>query len=288
MSETGQCTNCGTALSGPYCASCGQRARDPRTTLGDLARNIVDDLFELDSRVWRTLGPLLVRPGLLTREYVSGRRAHYLPPLRTYLVASLAFFLVASFEDADALEDPQPFSGGGTCAEFDFAGEMPLVWSLLGEERLRAMCETMTAEGGSRFSREISQNVPGMLFFFLPLFAIALRVLHYGSGRTYVEHLLFCAHCHSAFFIVLTFQTLTMLPRQALAWAEPLWSIVDLAVLLYVVTYLLMALRRFYEEGWLSTYIKFLILAFVYVTGLVVTFLLTVAYTVFAMSGAGT
>ena len=49
-----------------------------------------------DSRLWRTLAALLLRPGYLTREFLAGRRARYLPPVRLYLVISLVFFLWAS------------------------------------------------------------------------------------------------------------------------------------------------------------------------------------------------
>ena len=35
-------------------------------------------------------------PGHLTREFLAGRRARYLPPVRLYLVLSVVFFLVAT------------------------------------------------------------------------------------------------------------------------------------------------------------------------------------------------
>lgn len=92
------CLNCGTLLTGQYCASCGQRARTRLISIWELVRDAFGDLFELDSRLWQTLIPLSVRPGKLTREYLMGRRARFMPPFRTYLVLSLAFFLVAFFD----------------------------------------------------------------------------------------------------------------------------------------------------------------------------------------------
>lgn len=89
------CLNCGTLLTGQYCASCGQRAKSRLISIFELLRDAFGDLFELDSRLWRTLLPLAVRPGQLTRDYLMGRRARYMPPFRTYLVLSLAFFLIA-------------------------------------------------------------------------------------------------------------------------------------------------------------------------------------------------
>jgi hypothetical protein len=78
-------------------------------SLWELTRDAFGDLFELDSRLWRTLIPLLARPGRLTRDYLEGRRARYMPPFRMYLVLSLVFFLIAFFDphkDFELLFEP--------------------------------------------------------------------------------------------------------------------------------------------------------------------------------------
>jgi len=97
------CLNCGTTLSGQYCGSCGQRSRSRLISIWELLRDAFGDLLELDSRVWRTLIPLITRPGKLTRDYLEGRRARYMPPFRTYLVLSIVFFLVAFFDPRQEL-----------------------------------------------------------------------------------------------------------------------------------------------------------------------------------------
>lgn len=92
------CLNCGSPLLGQYCANCGQRARGRLISLWELFRDAIGDLFEVDSRLWRTLIPLMLRPGQLTHDYLVGRRARFMPPFRTYLVLSIVFFLVAFFD----------------------------------------------------------------------------------------------------------------------------------------------------------------------------------------------
>lgn len=92
------CLNCGTTLSGQYCGNCGQRARTKLISIWQLLREAFGDLLELDSRLWRTLILLAVRPGKLTRDYLEGQRARFMPPFRTYLVLSIVFFLVAFFD----------------------------------------------------------------------------------------------------------------------------------------------------------------------------------------------
>jgi hypothetical protein len=106
-----QCLNCGSSLRGQYCGSCGQRARNRLISLWELVSDAFGDLLEIDSRLWRTLIPLLRRPGLLTSDYLQGRRARYMPPFRMYLVLSLLFFVVAFFdprEEFTLLFEPPP------------------------------------------------------------------------------------------------------------------------------------------------------------------------------------
>jgi hypothetical protein len=97
------CLNCGTALGGQYCGNCGQRSRSRLISIWGLLQDAFGDLLELDSRIWRTLIPLITRPGKLTRDYLEGRRARYMPPFRTYLVLSIIFFLVAFFDPRQEL-----------------------------------------------------------------------------------------------------------------------------------------------------------------------------------------
>jgi len=97
--STENCLNCGEVLTGQHCSHCGQHSRVRVLSLWGLTRDVIGDLLDADSRVWRTLWPLAFRPGLLTQEFLRGRRASYTPPFRMYLVLSLVFFVVASFSD---------------------------------------------------------------------------------------------------------------------------------------------------------------------------------------------
>jgi len=109
--ESPVCLNCGTRLRGQYCGSCGQRSRSRLISIWQLLKEAFGDLLELDSRLWRTALPLLIRPGQLTRDYLEGRRARYMPPFRTYLVLSVIFFVVAFFDPTDNLGllfEPEP------------------------------------------------------------------------------------------------------------------------------------------------------------------------------------
>lgn len=93
--STISCANCGAPITGKYCSECGQRHHDHAVHhFGHFVSEATEDLTHADSRLWQTLAALLFRPGFLTREFLEGRRARYLPPLRLYLVISVIFFII--------------------------------------------------------------------------------------------------------------------------------------------------------------------------------------------------
>lgn len=100
------CLNCAVDITGQFCWNCGQRGNTRLISLFELLKDAFGDLFEMDSRLWRTLAPLFTRPGFLTAEYLRGRRARYMPPFRMYLVLSFLFFLLTTaFSDNNSVID---------------------------------------------------------------------------------------------------------------------------------------------------------------------------------------
>lgn len=96
------CENCGSALTGPYCAKCGQPAIDYRRSFGTLLADAADAFFNIDARFFQSFGWLLIKPWRLTNEFVEGKRARHVHPLRVYLIASVAFFLVINYLSKNA------------------------------------------------------------------------------------------------------------------------------------------------------------------------------------------
>ena len=97
------CLNCGTELMGPFCYFCGQPDRNFMRFFPVLMRDLMEDLFDLDSRFVRTMKPLLFKPGRLTRDYMEGRRFRYAPPMRLYIFSSIVFFLLAALMSSDLI-----------------------------------------------------------------------------------------------------------------------------------------------------------------------------------------
>ena len=347
--ESPNCLNCGTRLRGQYCGNCGQRSRSRLISLWELISDAFGDLFELDSRLWQTLRPLVARPGRLTHDYLQGRRARYMPPFRMYLVLSLVFFLVAFFdprgdfslvtenepEPAAAVEDglPEPLApdeqvpseveqaqqeifdelaregvivGDGSrtnkgeddgtfTIQFDQTdvitvdaneetGDCEVTASDLSDvpgwlrwyltpARVKHICESILADDGRAFAREILDNVPAALIVLLPLMAFVLKVLYPLSRRYYVEHLLFFVHYHAFFFLILTLQILFARIAGLLAVPETPIVLTVVATSFYIPIYLFVAMRRVYGQGRFVTFLKYLILLAAYIFGFTFTML---------------
>lgn len=88
-----RCLSCGNPVGGAFCAWCGQKNDDCRRSIFVLARDVLEDTFNFDSRMWRTLGLLAVAPGLVPKSYAHGERSRFTPPVRLFLVVSFLFFL---------------------------------------------------------------------------------------------------------------------------------------------------------------------------------------------------
>ena len=294
------CLNCDSPLRGQYCAQCGQRSQSRLISLWELIKDAFGDLFELDSRLWQTLGPLLVRPGQLTADYLRGKRARFMPPFRSYLVLSLLFFVVAFFDpredlailfpdesvqeqvdgtadETDAQDDGPEFNitvGGepvedGDCQidDEDMADVPAWLRSRLTKQRLTHICEQASLDDGQQLLENVLDNIPAALIVLLPLMAFALKALYPLSRRYYVEHLLFFVHFHAFFFLILTLQILWLRLIGVLGVNEAIGVLPVIVSSFYIPVYLFKSMRRVYGQGFLLTLVKYLALLAVYAVG---------------------
>ena len=88
------CLNCGTETIGRYCPACGQENIEPKQTVWHLLTHFFSDLTHFDGKFFITVKDLFAKPGFLSKEYMVGRRARYLDPIRMYIFTSAFFFLI--------------------------------------------------------------------------------------------------------------------------------------------------------------------------------------------------
>jgi len=98
------CHNCRAPLTGPYCHICGQRDDDLRRPIWTFFRELFDAIFDTDSKIIKTILLLVLMPGGLSRAFMEGRRARFLPPFRLYVVLLFVFFSTLSIADVLILD----------------------------------------------------------------------------------------------------------------------------------------------------------------------------------------
>lgn len=176
-----RCPNCGSHLTGRYCAECGQKAAPINPTVGHIAHELVQELLSFDGKIFRSVWLLLTRPGLLTRELLAGRRVSYVSPIRLYLVFSIAYFAIAALEPAGGINVDPTLRGDET------------------PEQLRTI--ELQKEQFIETIRNIAINwVPRAMAALVPVFAALVMWLSGQRRRHYPQHLYFALHTHAAWF----------------------------------------------------------------------------------------
>lgn len=88
------CLNCGTIVHGKYCHKCGQENVVPKETFWHMVTHMFYDITHFDSNFFHTVHHLVLKPGFLSKEYMAGKRARYLHPIKMYVFTSAIFFLL--------------------------------------------------------------------------------------------------------------------------------------------------------------------------------------------------
>jgi len=282
--------NCGAALSGPFCAQCGQHDVDYHRSIWHIIEDFAEGFFHLDGKFFRSVRYLFTRPGFLTREFIAGRRARYANPIRFYIFASFLFFVIS------ALTQFQPTAASTSKAKAeaskalkDAEQESPELKQILDKN---AAAKSAGGSTHSAFVRkffdpkkindreltaEIGHLLPTTLFFCLPFLALVLKAVYMHSRRYYVEHLIFALHLQAFVF-------LAELVREAFTWCAErisgnLGQTVNGILFLGIAYLIYRSFRRVYGQGRWKTALKFALATVAYslvlLAAMVATFLVS-------------
>lgn len=266
-------------------------------TVRELMRDAAGHLVAFDSRLWRTLYYLMFRPGLLTVEYLRGRRKRYVRPARLFFVTAILLFAVIRFAgtppsitddvNVDLHKAPsgaKPVEPGPAVAgSHPAAPPRPAVVHVDDEDDrwLEDVSKQLPGELHKRIDRfrhlsledKVDQVYSGVLRFapyamvmLLPVFAL-LQKLSYLPGRRrhperpnrYAEHLVYGAHLHAFAFLMIG--AIVLAPVVMVQFAFALW----------IAVYVSRARNRVYGGGWLGGLLRIVGVALVYATMLVLT-----------------
>jgi len=183
--EGGTCPNCGAVLVGDFCHGCGEKrpeARDlsVRRFFGEAAQELTSVEH---SKLFHTLWALLFRPGLLTNEWVAGRRRRYLKPLNLCLgVLALSLFAYSVYKPV-SMFDVEKF------VNLDRRPDSMQVF-----DRFAAKKHIERSELFDRLSEKWQRNMSFAPLLFVGGFALVLQLVFLLSRRYFVEHLVFAMH----------------------------------------------------------------------------------------------
>ena len=91
-----ECATCHTRYVGNFCPRCGQSARIGRFSFKS-ALLLYIDVWGLGNRgMFRTIRDLMLRPGYMIRDYLSGMQMAYFPPFKMFFLLATLSFLISS------------------------------------------------------------------------------------------------------------------------------------------------------------------------------------------------
>jgi hypothetical protein len=276
------CLNCGVAISGKFCHECGQEATLHVASAREFMHEFVGHYVALEGKLWKSLGLLVFRPGRLTLEYIQGRRARYVQPLRLYLTFSIIFFAVfkisgkevATIDEAghkpraevhaeqkkvrETVREELRKEGVVTLGSADGARHWLESVSPALARKADKFGELSGEEMGHQLQKAFFSYAPYAIFCLMPVFAFLLKVLYLGSGRRYGEHLLFALHSNAFAFVMLS---ILMVTPAGVPFLRPLLG-------LWLAFYLPTAMRRVYGGSRFATGVRWLVLMFLHITSM--------------------
>jgi hypothetical protein len=254
-----RCLNCNAELNGAFCASCGQRSAPANPTVSELVGDAWNEMSGYDGRIAATFKNLL-RPGQLTVDYLQGRRARYLSPVRLYLIVSVIYFLVAA---------TTPITTNRSGASTGLGG---LNVGIVGSDKDHP--EILTAEDRAELAKDIDRQswlirrmvqgmvddpvgfrsnlftiMPRVFFALLPVFA-AIVALFYRNRRFPVA-LVYAVHVHAFAFVIFTISELSKWVRLPIVV-----GVVGVVAAIIFAIYALSSLRAVFGGGWPITIAK--------------------------------
>ena len=297
------CPNCQTTLAHQenFCPNCGQKNRSILLSVRDIFDDVIGSIFNYDARIWSSLRLLFFQPGQLTVNYLNGKRAAYLSPIRLYLSISVLYFLLLAFNyqkeiqivdkeiaamTQDDLSDSLQLNLGiytinvtgealgqfkNTKLNIDsflLSNDIPVntMNRLMLKQSIRALSGGM-GNMANQFNRISSFS----MFFLMPIFAFVLLGFFKKKRAFYLEHLVLSLHLHTLTFILFSIEELMELTLNWKLDENEWYTLFSFAV---VFLFFILYVKRVYQFGWKRTIIKALGVAILYSIILIITLVL--------------
>ena len=110
--------------------------------------------------------------------------------------------------------------------------------------------------------------LPQTMLVLMPVFALLLKILYIFRRRLYMEHLIVALHSHAFLFlnlivgIVLSMLATWLIPHAG--WLGPIYRLLEWALAIWALVYLLLMQKRVYRQGWFLTSVKYFVVGWCY------------------------
>lgn len=232
-----KCPSCRADITGLYCSACGEKQLSSQDfSVSRIFGDAVSAAVNLDSKLWLSLRTILFKPGVITKDYFSGRRNPYLGPFKLFLIASILFFIgIGSF---DVFMVPsQWFFGGG---ENSWGVDIPSLVTQKAESK--GLSE---AEIALLYDSKISGISKLFLIVAIPFLALTTFCLRRRKAPELGKHFIFATHNFTfvIFWLLLAVGISIRLPEGT---SKPLiFSITGFVIL----AYLTLAIRKVWDDS---------------------------------------
>lgn len=90
----GLCSNCDAAITGKFCARCGQSAAIGRITFKETINEFLSAYFSYEGPLLHTLRWLVLNPGRVFREFIAGKRKQYYKPVSLFVLLTAVYIII--------------------------------------------------------------------------------------------------------------------------------------------------------------------------------------------------
>lgn len=219
------CYNCHAPLdrSENFCHSCGQENHSRQASTRILISDFLADYLAFDSKLFRSVVPLIVNPGFITKEYLDGKRQQFIAPIRVFLFLSFLYFGLSLLLDSGSESSSVAFQN-----------------------------EEVSNQTIHKISDSFSKNFNLVVFFFTPILALVIMLFYRTKEkRYYVNFFVFSLHLLSFVFILGSFLTLLF---AGINWFESSKTVsllgigVSIVSLMYICIYSIISLKKVFAK----------------------------------------
>jgi Protein of unknown function (DUF3667) len=109
--KTPHCHNCNTSFdeTDNFCRKCGQENHDLKVPIPHILEEVFEGFTHFDNKFFTTIKSIFSKPGLITKDFLDGKRTRFVAPLRLFFFISTTYFFLYSCSQSkseELIKDP--------------------------------------------------------------------------------------------------------------------------------------------------------------------------------------